>query len=307
MEPIDRIAGYELGEWLGDGEWSSIHRARQVSLDRPVVVKLMRPEVAADAGRRAAILTRCRRVARIAHTNLVCGLDVGEEDGRVYFVMEAVEGRTVEDHLRERGRLPERQSLRVGAKIARALHAVHAGLLVHGGVRLRSMLITTQGLPKLTDLGPVGLESARDLADQGAPSTAWYVSPEIVRGETSGDAASDLYALGACLYHMLSGVPPFDAETPDAVRQKHVLSPPPSLRSLVPSLSERSDAIIRRCLAKRASDRFVNGGELADALETAVAARVVTPPAAATPPTEKAPGRARRGQAPVTRRRRRRR
>ncbi|MDJ0973290.1 MAG: serine/threonine-protein kinase [Planctomycetota bacterium] len=310
MGSTDRIAGYELVEWLGDGAWGAIYRAHQLSLDRPVVLKVMRPEIAEDETRKAAILAEARRVARVAHTHLVCGLDVGEVDGRPYFAMEAAEGRTVEDHLKDHGRLPERQTLRVGAKIARALHATHAGLLVHRGVRLRSLLITNQGVPKLTDLGPASLESARDLADEGHASTAWYVSPEIVRGETSGDPASDLYALGACLFHMLAGVPPFDGDTPEAVREKHVMSPPPSLRALVPSISEATDAILKRCLAKRASDRYLNGKELADALEAAATTQARTAPVAqapAAPVTGGGSRRATKGQAPVTRRQRRRR
>jgi serine/threonine-protein kinase len=305
----EQIAGYQLLELLGRGSLGTVYKARQISLDRVVAIKVLDPDLARDDSFADRFLDEARRVARLSHTNLISGIDVGEEDGIRYLVMEYADGVTVARLLRRGGAMDEERSLEIAAQVARALDYAHRHELVHGEVKPDNIILTRDGVAKLCDLG-LARGHEDDVDEEGfSRRSPDYVSPEQVRGAPAGPAA-DVYGLGATLFHMVIGRPPFLAENREAIVAKHLTEPAPSARQLASDVSEPTDAILRRCLAKRPDERYPNAAALAADLDQAVrrlkaeAGAPLPPTAAPTPgPARPAPS---TGGAPVRRRRRRR-
>jgi serine/threonine-protein kinase len=312
VEGKERIAGYQLLEFLGRGALGAVYRAKQLSLDRVVAIKVLDRDLAADAEYVRHFLDEARTVARISHTNLISGIDVGEEDGLPYVVMEYAAGVTVAFLLRRGGSLDEERALHVGLQVARALDHAHKNGLVHGDVKPDNVIVTRDGVAKLTDLGVARLTAksgtGEDTAHVASPD---YWSPEQGRGKADVGPAADLYGLGATLFHMLTGEVPFPAESREATLARLLTEPPPSPRARVPDLLKSTEAVVLRCLQKGPDDRYADAAGLVMALEgalrEAVAARnapaaPVSARGAASSPT--APAGA--SPAPTARRRRRR-
>jgi serine/threonine-protein kinase len=301
----------------------TVYKAKQLSLDREVAIKVLSPELAGDPAFVERFLREAKAVARLNHTNIISGIDVGEVGGVKYLVMEYADGNTVASLLRRGGAMDEERSLLVIQQMARALeHGYRAGL-VHRDVKPENVIITRDGVAKLCDLGLAKLDDAAP----GSPAdhahrlgTPTYISPEQARGDADVDIRSDLYSLGATLYHMLVGKPPFEAATPQAVMAKHLTEAPPQPRLYDPTISPATEAIVVRLLAKRREDRFQTPSELLGALDEAIrglqSARGATGPAPSVPaaavrprapeaPAAPAPAAPAKPEAPVARRRRR--
>jgi serine/threonine protein kinase len=303
----EQIAGYRLTAVLGEGAMGTVYRAKQLSLDRDVAIKVLSPELADDPVFVERFLREAKAVARLNHTNIVSGIDVGEADGLKYFVMEHVDGNTVAFLLRRGGAIDEERALLLAQQVARALDHAYRNGLVHRDVKPENVLISRDGVAKLCDLGLAKLEDhgPADAARMGTPS---YISPEQARGEADVDIRSDLYSLGATLFHMLTGRPPFAADTPALLLAKHLTEAAPSPRTLAPEVSPATETVVLRLLAKQPSERYQTPAELLKALEETVrsvqAARgavSAAAPAPVAPQPPKAPA-----PAPVVVRRRRR-
>lgn len=306
----DQVAGYRILELLGRGAMGAVYKARQLSLDRDVALKVLDSDLAQDEAYVERFLGEARAVARLSHTNLVSGIDVGDDDGLKYLVTEYADGITLGRLLRRGGVLDEERALLIAIQIARALDHVHKNEVVHGDVRPENVIITSAGVAKLTDLGI----ARRPLVagDEGGAlrRTPDYISPEQARGHTEIGPAADLYGLGATLFHMVTGRVPFPADSREAVLAKHLTEVAPAARSLVPDLSQRTEAAIHRCLQKSPGERFPRAADLIEALDAAlgevqVARGLLSSPAAAKTPPGTSPSAS--APAPVTRRRRRRR
>jgi len=256
-----RIGGYELHGKIGSGAMGTVYKARQVSLDRVVAIKVLSPHLSHKAAYVERFLREARAVARLNHPNVISGIDVGEEGGVRYFVMEYAAGTTVGKLLDRGGAMTEARTAHIALQIARALdHAHHAGL-VHRDVKPDNILLTKDGVAKLCDLGlaKAGPESGRSL---GTPS---YISPEQAEGIHDVDIRSDLYSLGATIYHMLVGTPPFTGAARE-VMVKHLSEPPLEPRKIDPDVSETMEAIVLRLLEKDPARRFQTPAELVAAL-----------------------------------------
>jgi eukaryotic-like serine/threonine-protein kinase len=261
----EQIAGYRLLELLGQGAMGSVYKARQLSLDRDVAIKVLSPELAKDATYVQRFQTEARAVARLNHTNLVSGIDVGEADGIHYLVMEYADGNTLASLLRRGGALDEERAVGIAQQIARALDHAHKNGLLHRDVKPDNVIITRDGVAKLCDLGLARLDEKAEAAQRmGTPA---YISPEQARGETHVDLRSDLYSLGATLFHLLAGRPPFEAATAAAVLAKHLTEPAPRLNATGADVDPRTDALVARLLAKSPAERPASAGEVAQALD----------------------------------------
>jgi eukaryotic-like serine/threonine-protein kinase len=269
----EQIAGYRLLEKLGTGAMGTVYKARQLSLDRDVAIKVLSPDLAQDPEYVERFLREAKAVARLNHTNIISGIDVGDAGGIKYLVMEYVDGSTVASLLRRGGALDEERALLIAQQVARALDHAYRNALVHRDLKPENVLITRDGIAKLCDLGLAKLE------DHPAPSggdpvhrmgTPAYISPEQARGEASVDIRSDLYSLGATLYHMLLGQPPFEAQTAPAVMAKHLTELPRPPRQIDPTLSQLGEVIVLKLLQKRREDRYQNPAELLQKLDDAV-------------------------------------
>ncbi len=264
----EQIAGYRLLELLGEGAMGSVYKARQLSLDREVAIKVLSPELANDESYVGRFMTEARAVARLNHTNIISGIDVGDADGIKYLVMEYADGMTVASLLRRGGAIDEERALMIVLQMARALDHAHRNNLIHRDVKPDNIIITGDGIAKLCDLGLARLEAAEgEAARMGTPA---YMSPELARGDTSTDERTDLYSLGATLYHMVTGHPPFEGNDAAAVMAKHLTEPAPAANARVPEITAATSALIEQLLSKQRTDRVATAKELLTTLEERV-------------------------------------
>jgi eukaryotic-like serine/threonine-protein kinase len=280
-----RLVGgrYELGELIGYGGMAEVHRGRDVRLGREVAIKVLRADLARDP----SFLNRFRREAQSAaglnHPSIVAVYDTGQDtapDGtsQPYIVMEYVEGRTLRDIIKTEGRLPARRAMDIAADVAGALDFSHKNGLIHRDVKPANVMITEAGAVKVMDFG-----IARAVADNGATvtqtanviGTAQYLSPEQARGETV-DPRSDVYSLGCLLYELVTGVPPFQGDSPVAVAYQHVRENATAPTTRVPDLPRALDSIIMKALAKNQLNRYQTAGEMRTDLQRALANQPVS-------------------------------
>jgi serine/threonine protein kinase len=259
---------YEILDRVGAGAMGTVFKARQKRLSRIVALKVLRPSLARDTRYVDRLRREARIVAALNHPHIVSGYDLGEEGGYHFFVMEFVEGKSLKALLAEWGMFAEARVLEVGIQVARALdHAFQRGV-IHRDVKPGNILIDEQGNVKLTDMGlakgPADLTLTRDGATVGTPQ---YISPEQARNPQDVDVRSDLYSLGATLYHMATGQPPFKGDTMAAVITKVLHEVPPAPRDLNPALSEGLSLVIRKLLAKNLALRYQTPRELLDDLD----------------------------------------
>ena len=260
------IPGYTILSALGYGATSIVLRARHELIGREVAIKLFRTEhvAATDVN---ALVEEAKTIARIRHPNVVGLYDVGRVHRRLYYVMELVLGRTLEDAIRELGRIPEPEALAIARDVAHALEAIDAAGVVHRDVKPLNILLARDGTVKLTDLGLArevggGAEEAPG-AVFGSPHT---ISPEQVQGE-SVDIRADLYGLGATLFHALTGRPPYEGTEAVSVMTRHVTEPVPDPRSVSPEVSEGAARLVMWLMAKRREDRPSSPGEVVDGIQ----------------------------------------
>ncbi|MDP6379754.1 MAG: serine/threonine-protein kinase [Phycisphaerae bacterium] len=256
------IPGYELIQRIGRGSQAVVYKARQVSMDRIVALKVLsrKSAVSADAESRQRFIQEVRAAAQLNHNNIVQAYDAGEVNGYSYFVMEYVEGITVSDMIEQQeGPLDEKKALRVILQIAEALAHAHSRGFIHRDVKPKNIMITPEGTAKLADMGLARREKnvQAALEEMGkAYGTPYYISPEQVRGDMNIDFRADIYSLGATLYHMITGRVPFQAPTPQAVMQKHLTATLVPADHINAKLSAGVCEVIEVMMSRRSKDRY---------------------------------------------------
>ncbi len=271
------LGKYQLVDRLGRGGMADVYKGYQPGLDRYVAVKVMHSHLSEDANFITRFRREARSVAELRHPYIVQVFDFDTQGENYYMVMEYIEGgrtlKQVLQDLAERGeRLPLEQTLDIITKLADALAYAHNLGMIHRDLKPANVLLASLDRPVLSDFGIARLMNESGLTISGMLiGTPAYMSPEQGRGERI-DARSDIYALGIVLYEMLTGQPPYDADTPYAIILKHIndpLTPPHLLTSPMPEAVER---IVLKCLAKEAVDRFASMVELREALQGAQSA-----------------------------------
>jgi len=279
-EALPTIRGYEVIEQIGAGAMGTVYKARQVALDRTVALKVLPPELARDRAYVSRFEREAKLAARISHPNVIQVHDVGEDRGLRYIAMEFVPGSSVEEQL-ALGPLPERRALEITRDVARALAVAHERGIVHRDIKPSNIIVADDGTPKLADLGlarDVSGASGSTTKDGTVVGTPHYMSPEQCRGDRDLDGRSDIYSLGATLFHMVCGRTPYEGDSSVAVMMKHVNEPLPDPRAYNPSLSESTANLIRRMMAKDRARRFRTCEECAAASDVALSAIVEEPP-----------------------------
>jgi serine/threonine protein kinase len=271
--PIGAVLGgrYRLEERVGSGGMSTVYRALDSVLERPVAIKLMHREIASDSDQLERFRREARAVAQLSHPHIVTVIDAGDDDGAPYIVLEYVPGETLKERIRRDGPMDVAPALAYAIEIARALGAAHERQIVHRDVKPQNVLLSVEGQAKITDFG-----IARTLTEEGLTldgrvlGTTDYVSPEQALGQPV-TGQSDIYSLGVVLYEMLTGRVPFSAQSPVAVAMRHVREEVPDVQVLRPEVSAATAAIVDRATAKELSARYPNMAAMIADLEEALA------------------------------------
>ncbi|MGW5455834.1 Stk1 family PASTA domain-containing Ser/Thr kinase [Nocardia sp. NPDC003979] len=266
--PKNLSSRYELGEIIGFGGMSEVHKARDVRLSRDVAIKVLRADLARDPTFYLRFKREAQNAAALNHPAIVAVYDTGEatvDDGPLpYIVMEYVEGDTLRDIVRGKGPLAPRKAMEIVADVCAALDFSHKAGIVHRDMKPANIMINRAGAVKVMDFG-----IARAIADSSNPmtqtaaviGTAQYLSPEQARGETV-DARSDVYSVGCVLFEILTGQPPFTGDSPVAVAYQHVKEDPPLPSSVNPGVPRELDSVILKAMAKNPANRYQTAAEM---------------------------------------------
>ncbi len=252
--------GYEVISTLGEGGLGSVFKARQVSMNRLVALKVLHIQWLDDDEFRKRFVLEARIVGKLSHQNLIQVYDVGRQDDYYYFSMEYVDGRTVEDFINEAPRRQMEVSKAVGLimQVLRAINYYKDFDIVHRDIKPSNIMITRGGLVKLGDFGFVKSKLDKELGYEGMVlGTPDYIAPEQAMGRENVDYRADIYSLGSTFYHMLTGRPMFDG-TPSRVMLAHTRDEFPDPRKYRPSLSDNVIAVMGRMLEKDPNKRYAN-------------------------------------------------
>ncbi len=267
--PGEQLGDFLLLDIIGAGTTGTVYRARQISMDREVAVKILHEHLASNS----ALLERFRREAqvtgRLRHNNVVAGIQAGEAGGKKFFAMELAEGEGLDAILERRGRLPLPEAMDLLRQIAGALEYAHARGITHRDLKPSNVVVDRAGNAKVTDLGlAAAINDAVRITQQGGLiGTPAYMAPEQVRDASSADERSDLYSLGVTFYEMLTGELPIEEASRDELfvaKRKGIFRP---VRDVVPELDGSIDRIVARLLNPEPGRRFQRASELLDVLD----------------------------------------
>ncbi|MBL1073261.1 Stk1 family PASTA domain-containing Ser/Thr kinase [Nocardia sp. 2] len=266
--PKNLSSRYELGEIIGFGGMSEVHKARDLRLGRDVAIKVLRADLARDPTFYLRFKREAQNAAALNHPAIVAVYDTGEAevDGGPlpYIVMEYVDGDTLRDIVRGKGPLPPRRAMEVIADVCAALDFSHRNGIVHRDMKPANIMINRAGAVKVMDFG-----IARAIADSSNPmtqtaaviGTAQYLSPEQARGEQV-DARSDVYSVGCVLYEILTGEPPFTGDSPVAVAYQHVREDPRLPSHVYQGVPRELDSVVLKAMSKNPANRYQTAAEM---------------------------------------------
>ncbi len=264
------FGNYQLERELGQGGMGTVYLAQDSGLHRQVALKILRSDLGDDPSFAKKFLEEVEVTASLAHPNIIRVFTLGEQDGRLYLVMEHLDQPSLENRMENQAKVSERDVLEIGIGIASALQFAHEETgLIHRDIKPGNILFGRGNIPKLADFGlAAGARSAQGQQDE-IWGTPYYVSPERLLREPE-DIRSDIYSLGATLYHAIAGRPPFEAETAEEVAKRHISDRPPPLRSLCPEAQEQTVITLDKCLAKKTDNRWASYTELVSQLADAL-------------------------------------
>ncbi len=262
---------YEIIEKIGNGGMATVYKAMDKVLKRNVAVKILRDEFTTDEEFIKRFDVEAQSAARLTHPNIVSIYDVGVEDNLHYIVMELIQGKTLKEIiLEEKGPLPWKWSVNVAIQIASALETAHRNNIIHRDIKPHNIIITEDGIAKVTDFGIAKAVSNSTITAFGTTmGSVHYFSPEHARGGYT-DAKSDLYSLGVVLYEMVTGRLPFDADTPVSVALKHMQEKPKEPIEVNPNVPKAVNKIIMKALQKDPNLRYQSATEMLTDLNRAL-------------------------------------
>lgn len=273
MHSAPVIEGYKINAKVGEGATSVVWKAQQISLDRPVVIKVLSDKLAKEPEDVQLFVSEARTAAKLRHSGIVQVYDFGQTkgDGRYFFVMEYVSGYTVGEWVRRRGRLKESDALIIAYHVGEALkYAWDQARVIHCDIKPDNLMVDADGTIKVMDLGLAHIVFAKGgvVASQeestviGTPN---YMSPEQAAGRNDLDCRTDIYGLGMTLYHVLTGVLPYDSGDALTVIDKQMKEPLESPKHLNPNLADGITNLILKMTAKKAEERFQNWSDVLEA------------------------------------------
>jgi serine/threonine protein kinase len=270
---------YRVERELGRGGMATVYLAHDLRHDRPVALKVLRPELAASLGPER-FLREIKTAARLHHPHILPVHDSGEAAGRLWYTMPFVEGESLRQRLAREGQLPLDRALRIASEVLSALGYAHSHGVIHRDIKPENILLEGDEAV-VADFGvarAVNAASDERLTETGlALGTPAYMSPEQAAASKELDGRSDLYALGCVLYEMLAGQPPFVGSTAQQLLARHAIDPVPPIRTVRRTVPESVEQSVMRALAKVPADRFPTAASFAQALTATSEAAVTTP------------------------------
>jgi tRNA A-37 threonylcarbamoyl transferase component Bud32/predicted RNA-binding Zn-ribbon protein involved in translation (DUF1610 family) len=259
---------FALLETLGVGGMGSVYKARDTRLNRFVALKILRSELSADPNEIRRLEHEARATAAVNDPHVVQVFSSGTDHGQFYLVMELVDQGSLDDRMAEQGRVGEARVLDTGIQVARGLRAAHEKGLIHRDIKPGNILFAGEEMAKIGDFGLAVAAEQNAEAQNEIWGTPYYVAPERLNNEPE-DFRSDIYSLGATLYHAMAGRPPFEGETNSATALRDLKNNPQSVGAVVPGLRRETVRTIDRMIAPDREERFASYDEVIDALEQA--------------------------------------
>jgi len=245
-------------EEIGRGGMGTVHKAFDPSLSREVAIKLLHEDLAHDPKFVTDFLREARNGAAISHANIVQVLFVGEEEGQYYIAMELLKGQTLREVIEKEGPLPEERTLDIAIDIVKGLRAAYRSEMIHGDIKPANIFLTNEGIAKILDFGLAKLANVEvNTSEDGVWGSPYYISPERV-GQKAEDFRSDVYSLGATLFHVLIGRPPFNAQSAENLAVMRLNEKPPLLRDFNPEITQKTEQVINKMLSKSILLRYRN-------------------------------------------------
>ena len=253
---------YEVLEQIGVGGMATVYKAKCNVLNRYVAIKVLREEFTTDEEFIKRFNSEAQSASSLTHPNIVSIYDVGHEDNLYYIVMELIKGKTLKEIIDQDGVLPWKWSVNIAIQIASALEAAHRNNIIHRDIKPHNIIITEEGIAKVTDFGIAKAVSNSTITAFGTTiGSVHYFSPEHAKGGYT-DAKSDLYSLGVVIYEMVTGRVPFDADTPVSIALKHMQEKPVEPIKLNPSIPYALNKLIMKALQKEANLRYASATEM---------------------------------------------
>ena len=258
---------YEILKQIGSGGMATVYKAKCQLLNRYVAIKVLRDEFTTDAEFIKRFNTEAQSAASLTHPNIVGIYDVGNEDNMYYIVMELIKGKTLKEIITTDGILPWKWSVNVAVQIASALEFAHKNNVVHRDIKPHNIIITEEGVAKVTDFGIARAISNSTITSFGSTmGSVHYFSPEHAKGGYT-DAKSDIYSLGVVLYEMLTGKVPFEADTPVSIALKHMQEDAIDAKKLNPTIPASLNDIIKKAMQKDPNLRYNSAEEILEDLK----------------------------------------
>jgi serine/threonine protein kinase len=275
-----RIPGFDILEKLGEGGMAVVWKAYQVSLDRIVAIKILRPQFSSKPEEVRDFILEARSAAKFKHSHIVQVYDVAEQDGTYYFVMEYVAGPTIDSIIEDEGVLPQKKALKITRCVAEALESAwNKARLIHRDIKPDNIMLDDDGTVKLADLGLAKMgvsapapSTGHDVLIEGTPN---YMSPEQAQFSPKLDCRTDMYSLGAALYHMVTGVTPFDGYQPADTLQMHIEGHILNPRDLNPSITPGLAQFITKLMMKDPRKRYPTWTDVLTDLKKVSAGRIL--------------------------------
>ncbi len=264
-----QFGDFLLEKQLGAGGMGAVYLGTDVTLNRVVAVKVLRPELVSDQKFMATFLREAEITASLNHPNIVQVYAFGQHDGVYYMVVEYISNGSLDDKIMNLGRITELEGIEIGIAVARGLEcALQRGGLIHRDIKPGNILFNANNTPKVVDFGLSLSFETTDHFDGEIWGTPYYVAPEKLERQPE-DFRSDLYSLGATLFHAISGRPPYEGEDPNAVAMKHLSGNVVSLKAFVPDISDQTSYAVAKAMARYPEDRYESYADFIEQLEDA--------------------------------------
>ena len=241
-------------ETLGAGGMGTVYKARDTQLERFVALKLLHKDVSSEAQRGAQLQQEARIAASVNHPNVVQIFSLGLDHGQFFVVMELIDQGSLDDLIESQGRVPEHRVLDIGIQIARGLRAAHRKGLIHRDVKPANILFVDEQAAKIGDFGIAAFATQDPQAENVIWGTPPYVAPERLWHQPE-DVRSDIYSLGATLFHAIAGKPPIDSNTRSATELRELKQHPAELRTIAPDVSAPTARVLQRMIAPDSKQR----------------------------------------------------